>query len=116
MRLLHHMADKPVFFDLSHTKISRVIHFFYPDHRKRTVHHFLHIIFTDRITQYHHYFIMVHNSTGKADGMTHTLPVYLVYIMHFQFGILAFYIILDLISEITDDENKFSNTSALQLI
>src|SRR5215469_10873378 len=110
------MVNDPVFIDFSHSKITRIIDFFYPEHRMRTIDDFMNIVFANRITQHDKHFFTINNAARKTYGMTDSLPVGLMNKMSRKLGILLTDVILYLLAQVTYNKNKFPDTGIIKLI
>ena len=110
------MLYKTIFIYFSHTKFTGIIHFFHAQHRRRILNNCIYIILANSIAQHNKHFIAINNIAGKPDGVPNALPVRLMYKMHLQRWIFIFNVVLNFITQVTHNKNKFINACTMQLI
>ena len=114
--LFHKVGDVAFTVDLRHTEVARIINLAHADHGAFIPDHFLYVIITNGISKYDDRFIAVHYVAGEAHGMANALPVVLVNEMSSDGGIICFYVILDLFTQVTHDKNKLVDSGIFQLV
>ena len=101
------MANIIITIHLCHTKIPGIIYFFYTQHRNRGINDLLNIIISNGITQYDQHFLGTYYLPGEIYGMAGTIAFVLLYKTTVQVRVVLIYIILDLLSQVTNNKNIF---------